>query len=345
MIEYLPWSTAEYELCLKDYLKGNLSILDIELGGQCNYHCIYCDSPNREKKCAVSVEQIRKLFAGYPIKWVFVCGLGEPTVSGNLEILLEILKLCEHYHAKCSIFTNLSRLNYGVEEYIRKGTLNILFKYDSTDFLKAMKLYGATNVNKQIFNIQKIKECVKVQDGKTNIAASIVPTKENKDEIVSIVRDCLDNGIFPLIAELEDSGEAHEYYSQLALSDDELTVIKEEVNQIIESEYKIPVCPAVICGIHVRYDGKVTVDKYTGLSCHWFWLQEPKTHVIGDFNCDDISSLIAEIDSYRRKQYANIQNVLMQKTHSVFGGCGGDAIALLQSYVTIFQRRRKNDLS
>lgn len=341
MIEYLPWSTHEYERCLDVYLKGNLSILDIELGGQCNYHCIYCDSPNREKKCMVSISQVEKLFQEFPIKWVFVCGLGEPTVQGNLEILLGILKLCERYEAKCSIFTNLSTLSSAIEEYVKKGILNILFKYDSSDIVKAIRLYGAPNVNKQIYNIEKIKKYVRMKDDKTNIAASIVPTKVNKDEIVSIVKDCLNHGIFPLIAELEDSGEAHEYYSQLALSEEELTQIKNAVNEIIQEEYRVPVCPAVICGIHIRYDGKVTVDEYTGLSCHWFWLQEPKTYVVGDFNTEKVSELIGKIECYRQKQYTNIQNVLVQKSHFVFGGCGGDAITLLQNYVEVYERRHQ----
>ena len=339
MIEYLPWSKEVYKLALNDYLKGNMSILDIELGGQCNYHCIYCDSPNRHKKCTVSIGQIEHLFNEYPIRWVFVCGLGEPTAQGNLSILLKILELCDCYNAKCSIFTNLSILNSKIEDYIDKGTLNILFKYDSADFVKAMQLYGSPDVNKQIFNIDKIKKCVRIQNGTTNIAASIVPTRINKNEIVSIVGECMENGIFPLIAELEDSGEAHEYYTQLALSAEELIEIKEKVNKVIQGNYTIPVCPAVICGIHVRYDGKVTVDEFSGLSCHWFWLQEPKTHIIGDFNNNKINFIVDRIEEYRQIVYPNIKIMLAKKEQSVFGGCGGDAIALLQSYVDIFERR------
>ena len=43
MIEYMPWSNKVISECFRDYEKGIFSILDIELGGQCNYHCIYCD--------------------------------------------------------------------------------------------------------------------------------------------------------------------------------------------------------------------------------------------------------------------------------------------------------------
>ena len=150
MLEYLPWSTEVNESCHQDYLNGKLSILDIELGGQCNYQCKYCDSPNRKKKCSISIDQIEKLFNEYPsIKWVFVCGLGEPTANGNLEILLKILELCEKYQAKCSMFTNLSTLTKETEKYISKGILNLLFKYDSIDTNIVERLYGAKNVNKQ----------------------------------------------------------------------------------------------------------------------------------------------------------------------------------------------------
>lgn len=339
MLEYSPWSSKTYNECLDNYLNGSFSILDIELGGQCNYHCIYCDSPNREKTCSVSLTKVEQLFDSHPIKWVFICGLGEPTASGNLRVLLEILRLCKKYNAKCSIFTNLSVLNEELEDYLKSGTLNILFKYDSDDFVKSMKLYGASSVNKHFFNVDRVKRCVQIEDGSTNIAASIVPTSINKDEIVSVVKNCLGCNFYPLIAELEDSGDAHDYYSQLALSSEDLLSVKTEVNELIGEEYIVPFCPAVISGIHIRFDGKVTVDEKTGLSCHWFWLQEPKTHIIGDFNEDGISEIIKKIEQYRKERFDFITKVLENETHSVFGGCGGDAIALLNDYAEVFRRR------
>lgn len=336
MIEYLPWSKKVYEDCLKDYEKNVFCILDIELGGQCNYHCIYCDSPSREKICKLSLEQIEKAFSTGKIKWVFVCGLGEPTATGNLSLLLKMLNLCKRYDAKCSIFTNLSLLDKDLEEYIRSGVLNILFKYDSFNIQKTMNLYGVPNVNKQLFNIERIKELACVSGGCTNIAASIVPTQINKDDIIEIVKDCLRNNIYPLIAELENSGDAQNYYKQLALSDEELQGIKIKVNELIGEEYIVPVCPSVICGIHIRHDGNVTVDEATGLSCHWFWLEEPKTHIIGDFNNGEFSNLISKISEYRREKIPFVRNMLLHSARkSVFGGCGGDAIGLLNKYLEI----------
>lgn len=339
MLEYLPWSNKVLNECLDDYCLGRFSILDIELGGQCNYHCIYCDSPSRNKSCIISIEQIEAAFVSMNIKWVFVCGLGEPTASGNLSILINILKLCEKYSAQCSIFTNLSMLNDEIKYFINRGVLNLLFKYDSLDIGKTMSLYGVPDVNKQIFNIARVKDLVRVNDGCTNLAASIVPTKVNKDEILSIVKDCLDHNIYPLIAELENSGEAQNYYEQLALSVDELRGIKKQVNELLQCEYAVPVCPSVICGVHIRHDGNVTVDEKTGLSCHWFWLEEPNTHVIDCFNTQEYTKIIAKIEHYRESRVAVVKTLLQNRHESVFGGCGGDATYLLKKYLQIFSGR------
>lgn len=339
MLEYLPWSMKVLNECLDDYKIGKFSILDIELGGQCNYHCIYCDSPTRNKTCMVDLDKIEAAFITKSIKWVFVCGLGEPTVSGNISILLKILKLCEKYGVKCSIFTNLSMLNEEIKYYIQEGILNILFKYDSSTVERTMHLYGVTNVDKQLCNIAKVKELVRATGNGTNVAASIVPTKVNKDEILNIVKDCIANNIYPLIAELENSGDAQNYYEQLALSVEELREIKEQVNALIGESYFVPVCPAVICGVHIRQDGNVTVDERTGLSCHWFWLEEPKTHVISNFNDKDYNLIINKIETYRESHIKSVEDLLQNRNESVFGGCGGDAISLLKKYLGIFNRR------
>lgn len=340
MIEYMPWSQEVADKCLRDYEKGIFSILDIELGGQCNYHCIYCDSPCREKVCDVSYDNLERAFLTGNIRWVFICGLGEPTATGNKIVLLHILQLCERYNARCSIFTNLSNLSTELIEYIDKGILYLLFKYDSRDIVKNMNLYGVSYVNKQLFNIDRIKKHVIIKNGCTNLAASIVPTKVNKEDILDIVRDCLSNNIYPLIAELENSGDAQDYYSQLALSDEELLHIKEQVNELVGETYKVPVCPAVISGVHVRHDGRVTVDEYTGLSCHWFWLQEPKTKVVGDFNEMTVEEIVTRIDSIRADRFAKVQSLQKDAKNKVFGGCGGDVNVLLHQYITSALRRK-----
>ena len=339
MIEYLPWSKKFFKKGLENYAVGHFNVLDIELGGQCNYHCIYCDSPSRNKNSIVSIEKIEDVLKSQKIDWIFICGLGEPTATGNMSLFTSILDLCLKYNVKCSCFTNLSILNSEIENYIKKGVLHILFKYDSIDLSTISNLYGTNKAEEQIKNIETIKQLVKVKNEYTNIAASIVPTKKNKNEVLSIVKDCLDNNIFPLIAELENSGTAQENYNELALSNEELTEIKAQINDLIEDEYEIPICPAVICGVYIGYDGMVTVDTKTGLSCHWFWLEEPKTKNIGNFNNLDFSIITAEINKYRRKQINEVRNIYQNRDNLIFGGCGGDVIKILSKYIEVTSKQ------
>ncbi|GHT29157.1 hypothetical protein AGMMS49574_05060 [Bacteroidia bacterium] len=339
MIEYLPWSKNFFNKGLKNYANGQFNVLDIELGGHCNYKCVYCDSPARDKESIVSISKIEEVLKTKSVEWIFICGLGEPTATGNMPLLISILDLCLKYGAKCSCFTNLSVLNSDIENYIEKGVLHLLFKYDSTDLSIISNLYGTNKASEQTKNIEAVKKLVKAKNGYTNIAASIVPTKKNKDEIPFIVKDCLDNDIFPLIAELENSGTAQEHYDELALTNEELAEIKTQVNNLIGDEYEIPICPAVICGVHIKYDGMVTVDARTGLSCHWFWLEEPETKNIENFNDLDFSVITAKICKYRQSQINEVRSIYKNRNNLVFGGCGGDVTKILSKYIEITSKR------
>lgn len=335
MIEYFPWSKAVHDECIRSYKNGLFSVLDVELGGQCNYQCIYCDSPDHDKRCSVKIEKIESFFNSGAISWVFVCGLGEPTTGENRWLLLKILELCEKYSVKCSMFTNLSHIDDKLLYYVQNGILHFLFKYDSKSSFDCSLIYRNKGASQQLHNIERIKKYVSVSHGHTNIAASIVPTKLNYRFIPDVVQDCLDNGIYPLIAELEHSGEAIDYYDQLALDSTELISLKNKVELITSEAYVLPVCPAVIGGVHVRHDGFVTVDEYTGLSCHWFWLKEPKTAKLGDFNSDDIDTITRNILSYRDSKREILEEFVKQPNTHVFGGCGGDIASLLDAYLKI----------
>ncbi len=339
MIEYLPWSKNFFNKGLRNYANGQFNVLDIELGGHCNYKCVYCDSPARDKESIVSVSKIEEVLKTKKVEWIFICGLGEPMAAGNVPLFTSILDLCLKYETKCSCFTNLSVLNYEIENYIEKGVLHLLFKYDSTDLSIISNLYGTNKAVEQTQNIEAVKKLVKVKNGYTNIAASIVPTKKNKDEIPFIVKDCLDNDIFPLIAELENSGTAQEHYDELVLSNEELAEIKTQVNKLIGDEYEIPICPAVICGVHIKYDGMVTVDAKTGLSCHWFWLEESETKIIGNFNNLDFSVITANICKYRQSWISEVRSIYKNRNNLVFGGCGGDVVKILSKYIEITSKR------
>lgn len=336
MFEYLPWSRVEYGKCLEKYKNGILSILDIELGGECNFCCVYCDSPDRRKTCLLQIDYVEYLMKNGEFDWVYVCGLGEPTFNNNYKILILLLELCEKYHLRCSIFSNLSNLNDELLGYIERGTLYVLFKYDSRQSNIVRTLYGTIAPEEQLSAIKRIAKYVRFQDGLTNIAASIVPTQLNYDEISNIVKECIDNKIYPLLGELEHSGKGETNYNNLCLSKDELKLLKCEIEAMWHGRYEIPVCPAVICGVHINSSSDITVDSFSGLSCHWFWLEEPKTKVVLPFNSKmENKDIYDSIIQYRNKQFNKVSKYLgrCEEVGLAFGGCGGNVEQLFKEYL------------
>ena len=157
MYEYLPWSKKELSKSLQDYRSGILSILDIELGGDCNFHCQYCDSPDRSKEFHVSFSKIDEVMQEGKIRWIYICGLGEPTFGKNHDILAKLLAMAEKYSVRCSIFTNLSNISSKLMEYIDKGILYLLFKMDSMDEERLVNLYGVKQTYQQIEKVEEIE--------------------------------------------------------------------------------------------------------------------------------------------------------------------------------------------
>lgn len=338
MLEYFPWSKQERSKCLELYKNGKLSILDIELGGECNYNCVYCDSPDRKKISNLSIDKIEQLMKTGDFRWVYICGLGEPTFNKNYTNLLSILQLCDVYGLKCSVFSNISNLTEELMKYINKHILYILFKYDTQYVSLAKTLYGTRSPNEQLNSINKLKSLIYLEKGTTNIAASIVPTQLNYKEILNIVKDCIDSNIFPLLGELELSGKGKTNYENLSLNPMELKLLKKEVEKICETEYVIPICPAVMNGIHINNCSNVTVDSFSGLSCHWFWLQEPKTESLTSFDKEADTQLITnKIFDYRKKHLNDVSDYLQSYSRigDAFGGCGGDIKNLFKEYLKI----------
>lgn len=333
MIEYLPWSKKVLDESISSYKNGRFPILDLELGGGCNLNCIYCDSPDRTKKFT-SMNEVKKFIQSDYFTWIFICGLGEPTFAENKVYLLDILELCKKHRVKCSMFTNLLDFDDRLFDYIKDEVLYVMFKLDSFKEEKIKDLYGNQKVNFEHLqaNIQRLTQLTKESDGYTNICASIVPTTLNFDEIPEIISFCERNNIFPLIGDLEDSGKGEAVYSKLKLSDRQL----KEIKDLFKEDYMIPICPSVLCGIHILHDGKVALDQITGLSCHWFWLTEPCVYQMK--NVSEFSSyneIIDEIISYRCSKISEVKKLIEELDNLVFGGCGGDIKTLLEEYVKL----------
>lgn len=331
MIEYLPWSKKVLDESISSYKNGLFSILDLELGGGCNLNCMYCDSPDRFKKFS-SMNEVAEFIQSGCFTWIFICGLGEPTFAENRAFLLGILELCKKHGVKCSMFTNLLDFDDELFNYIKDDVLYVMFKLDSFKEEKIKRLYGNQKINFEYLqaNIQRLIQLVKEKDGYTNVCASIVPTTLNFDELPEIIAFCNRNNIFPLIGDLEDSGKGQDVYSELKLSDDQLR----EIKNLFEEDYMIPICPSVLCGIHILHDGIVALDESTGLSCHWFWLTEP--HVYQMKKASEFSSyseIMREVISYRRSRIPDVKKQIEGLDNLVFGGCGGDIKTLLELYV------------
>ena len=343
MREYLPWSKVTLRDCIRDYKEGRFTILDLELSGACNYTCKYCDSPDRNKCFSVDTDILSSVLQDKQIKWIFICGLGEPTFGINYEKLIEILEISKQKGIKCSIFTNLSFLTKDLLEYIDQEVLYILFKLDSfkEDYIK--KFYGTNNAINQLDNISELVKHVIIRNGCTNIAASIVPNRYNKDEIPEIVSWCSEHDVFPLIAELEEAGKGELIFDELRLSKEELAKIKLDILLKNAEEPRVPICPAMISGIHINNSGDITVDEATGFSCHWFWLKNPAIKRIGtltgttkweeysqkiiDYRLGLTKSIVSKIDSFNDEG-------------TVFGGCGGSVRDLLLSHVALHKESK-----
>lgn len=333
MVEYLPWSKKVLDESISSYKNGMFPILDLELGGGCNLNCIYCDSPDRSKKFT-SMNEVKKFIQSGCFTWIFICGLGEPTFAENKTFLLDILELCKKHGVKCSMFTNLLDFDSELFNYIYDDVLYVMFKLDSFKEEKVKRLYGNRKIDFKHLqaNMHRLIQLTKERDGYTNVCASIVPTTLNFDELPEIVAFCDRNNIFPLIGDLEDSGKGQDVYSELKLSDSQL----KEIKDLFKEDYMIPICPSVLCGIHILHDGTVALDQSTGLSCHWFWLTEPCVYQMkkaSEFSTH--SEIMRDIISYRCDKIPEVKKLVEGLDNLVFGGCGGDIKTLLEVYVRL----------
>ena len=336
MLEFKPWSRSTLDNALKKYKQDHiLSILDIELGGACNFKCIYCDTPKYTQVLSYSIAQIEQLVSESYIDWLFICGLGEPTVPRNRNDLIKVLDICNKYSIGCSMFSNIEEFDSELFSYVKNGVLYPLFKLDSFSVEKIMQIYGISKelAENQIHNILEMPQYVNNENGLTNICASIVPSSYNKNELKDLVKWCYDHSIFPLIGDLEDAGNGQDYYTNLKVADTELKDLKDYIKSTQGYDYEIPICPSVLFGLHIGYDGYVLVDEISGLSCHWFWLTEPKIMKLARFEKQSFRELSDIVIANRNKMRNILNSLLKNRRKLIFGGCGGDIVDLLTYYL------------
>lgn len=327
MIEYYPWSKKVLNNILTDVHHNKFSILDLELGGECNCNCIYCDSPDRVEKIIYSFEMIRDFMISASFKWLFICGLGEPTFNKNYDILIELLKLCEQEKIKCSIFTNGTNVTKELKYFVRKKVLYILFKYDSLFDNVSTEIVGNNLISSYNDIFMDMTKLVEVENGCSNIAASIVPTVFNEKILVELVKKCSIHNIFPLIGSLENAGRAKNVYNNLSIAEEKLKRLKERIESELNITYRLPICPSTVGSIHITNKGDIVLDLKSGLSCSWFWMKDPNVVVLGNIaNCNDYDDICKKIIQYRSNVTIESDGMF---SNAIFGGCGGDISELL----------------
>ncbi len=343
-IIYAPWSEEVLEFCIQEFEKNKVPALDIELSAACSHgSCIYCDSqvgvPHQNEMEINEIRNIIEQGRRMGLKWVYICGLGEPTNDPKFRHTISLF----HQHGiNISMFT--SGIGYSRDDvsFLKDCNVSIILKMDSFDSEVFDYLLGKKGAAKSIYRTKDYLLDAgygqKAGDFKTNIAFSIVPTNKNVQDIPEIVRYCQDYNIFPSIGELEYSGKAKDIHNNLTVPKSKLLELKREIEEILGYPYERPICPASIAGIHINNIGKYVVHKTTGLSCQWFLLCEPEYYNLGDVRTDDLSQLNKKIRMYRRQQLKNVFSLLKDSSEWIFGGCGGQPKEILSRYLKLYRK-------
>jgi len=341
MISYLPWSQTVWNDVIQSFRSGQLPILDIEMGAICkhrirNHGCIYCDSQTgKPQPGELTFDQTKEVIVeavDVGLKWIYCCGLGEPTDDKKFNKMVEF---CAPKGIYTSIFTNAIDYDNAYLQYLYDNNVCIIVKCDSFKVGTFGKLLGTSNLKDVDAIYASINNALRVgfaNHTNTRIGLSIVPTKVNKNDILDVVKYCNDNNIFPVIGELEYVGRGKELFDSLALSQLELQEIKNGINEILGCEYVSPVCPASIAGIHITNVGDCIVHEKTGLSCPWFDLKEPRIEFVGNVKSTSISDLWQLVQKYRSDRMVTTKEWLRTEPNNyVFGGCGGNDLVLKYS--------------
>ncbi len=338
-IVYYPWSRRVLEDCINDWVEKKLPTIDLELTAKCTQcSCIYCDSKPRvgrfDSRELTSVETIKlmKEAKKLGLKWLYVCGLGEPTEDTKL---FELIEYSSDAGIDTSIFTNATLIDEEMAKFFHTHSVSLVVKLDTFDEQVFDKILGKRGMAKRIYQaMEHLLNAGYAQRNKNNttdLAFSIVPTKLSLSAIPNVVRIAKKHNIFPSIGELEFSGNANipKVYRELALSPEQTQYLKHAVDEILWPNYKRPICPAVLTGLHIDYIGNVVADQNTGLACKWFMLKEPTVHTIGDVRTDNLATLLEEVKDYQCTCFENPEKIKNCQVDYTFGGCGGNPKEIL----------------
>lgn len=332
MIEFIPWSQKVLNECIDMHKKGLIPSLDLELSSICTAaNCIYCDSkpfvgqkmPN--ELLENDLIRLLKNAHGEGLKWVYTCGLGEPLEDKKFNSLLDFSIA---HDISISVFTNgINIVNKKIAQKLKESGVHIVLKMDTFEESSFDKILGTKGKAIKVYKaLDLLLDVGYGNNGEyTDLAFSIVPTTFSIEGIPKVIEFGLKNKIYPSVGELEKSGSVliDKMDKKLSVPIEKLKEIKELLDIHFSGDYKRPICPSIITGIHFNNIGDCIVDKDTGLNCKWFMLKEPNVIVLGNHK-EDIRELFSKLKKYRNEHFIpNKFNLLSQSKEMIFGGCGG----------------------
>lgn len=331
-ITYLPWSRAVFDECKQGWQEGNLPSIDLELTAKCSHgKCIYCDSGDLIGEAAPNEVNLEATLVfledaiTHGLKYVHSCGLGEPLDDPRI---IPILRYLGENGVHTSMFTNGLKIDKEMAQFLKDNNVSLILKLDTFNEEWFDKLLGKVGAARKIY--AALDHLLNVgygsrEDGLTNLAFSIVPTKVSLYDIEEVIEFAKKHNIFPSIGELETAGRStRELYNELSLTDEEIQYVRDVVNDNLWLHYKRPICPAIMTSLHVDNLGGVIVDRKTGLSCKWFLLKDPDVISLGNIKETNVAELINMVRNYRQKCFATPGQLDHCNIDYEFGGCGGN---------------------
>lgn len=338
VIEYKLWSSSLLEEALDDFSKGKLPCLDLEFSSKCNLKlntsgCIYCDSFDKVGKkfsAEMNLEEIKDIIdqgIKLGLKWVYICGLGEPKDDPKLYDTVSYL---HENGIKVSMFSNGVNFSDFDIKFFHDRRVNLIIKCDSLNPRILNEILGGKRATDQkiaesiYFTIDRlIKVGYSQNKDEPDLALSLVPTKINIDHILEVVIFCKQWNLFPLIGELEKAGKAAKKYEKLTPTKSQMEKLALEINKILEQNYEVPICPATITSLHINNIGDYVVHKASGSSCPWFFMEEPEVEIIGNIRKVKLETALNQLILIRQQIQQSRCLSSEKKVNHIFGGCSG----------------------
>lgn len=343
---YAPWAESELRINRQSYEEGNIPVLYLELSAKCTQcRCLYCDSPQRrvsteEMNLEETIDIVNQA-AKQGLRWVYICGLGEPSEDKKFFPLL--------YHlgelgVRTSLFTNGLGFRPSDIQRLKLNQANIILKLDTFQpdiFDRLLNSKGAaTRIYRFLKSLLKESFIQVSPEQTTNIAFSIVPTLLNLDSIPEVIQFCKERSIYPVVGEMEVVGRALENVCILKPSEKDLKTLSNCISKVLGHPYVRPLCPGIIDGLHIDHVGNCVVDSLTGLSCGWFIADESKMRNLANIRNDHISVLREKVRQYRVERLKNVLSILRNKRPLIACGGGTRPAEWVEDYALMMERAK-----